>query len=127
MLTEERFRSWLEDYRRVWEKRELEVIDTLYADDVRYFETPFDDPMEGREAVLAYSKQNAGAQRDIRFWHEPIAVTGDIGIARWGASFTRVPSGAKVELDGTFIIRFDDYGRCRELREWWHRRESQGD
>jgi hypothetical protein len=29
-----------------------------------------------------------------------------------------------VELDGVLAARFAADGRCREFREWWHRRET---
>jgi hypothetical protein len=123
-LDETAFGSWLDAYGRVWEGGDKENVRALYTEDVRYYETPFDEPLQGVEAVYGYAAEAGTAQKDIRFWHEPLAVIGDTGIARWGASFVRVPSGVKVELDGMFMISFAPDGRCRELREWWHRRES---
>jgi len=119
-------KRWLDEYGRVWEQGDADASGRLYTEDVKYYETPFSQPVEGREAVQNYCIEAAGAQRDVRFSHEPYVMTGDTGIARWHSSFVRVPSGLGVDLDGVFVLRFDENGRCRELREWWHRVETEG-
>jgi len=55
-----------------------------------------------------------------------LAVEGDTVVAHWTASFVRVASGARVALDGMFLLEFDDQLACRTLREWWHREECAG-
>jgi ketosteroid isomerase-like protein len=118
---------WLDKYGRAWERGDAEASIGLYSEDVRYYETPFDAPEIGHESVRRYCLEAAGAQRDVRFSHEAYSMEGDTGIARWRASFVRVPSGMHVELDGIFVLRFDGDGKCRELREWWHRAETEGE
>ena len=61
---------------------------------------------------------------NVAFKSEIVAVSGEIGIARWSASLTSAASGARVELDGVFVLKFDAGGLCSELREWWHVRAS---
>jgi hypothetical protein len=117
-------KRWLDAYGRAWESGDAAGAAALYSDDVKYYETPFDEPDCGIEAVYGYCKEAADSQRDVRFWHEPLGVKDNVGIARWGATFVRVPSGISVELDGIFVLTFDEHGKCSELREWWHRRET---
>ena len=124
MIDDESFRSWLDAYGHAWEAQDPEASATLYREDALYFETPFGEPMRGADAIRDYSSEAAATQADVRFGSEVLAFSGDTGIARWRASFTRVPSGVRVELDGIFLVTFDDAGRCHEFREWWHRRES---
>ena len=124
MIDDESFRSWLDAYGHAWEAQDPEGSAALYREDALYFETPFDEPMRGVAAVRDYAAEAAAAQKDVKFSADVLAVSGETGIARWRASFTRVPSGVQVELDGVFLVTFDDAGRCREFREWWHRRES---
>jgi hypothetical protein len=116
-------KKWLDAYGRAWEGGDPDAFAGLFTEDATYYETPFDEPIRGRAGIHAYLSSAAGAQRDVRFWHEPYS-TGEVGVARWGASFVRVPSGVKVRLDGVFAVRFDDGGECYEFREWWHRAES---
>jgi hypothetical protein len=117
-------KRWLDAYGRAWETGDADAAVQLYTPDVKYHETPFDEPDCGIEAVYGYCKEASDSQRDVRFWHDAHVVDGDRGIAHWGASFVRVPSGISVELDGIFVLKFDEHGKCSELREWWHRRET---
>jgi hypothetical protein len=50
-------------------------------------------------------------------------VTAEMGIARWWASFVIVPQDLQTKLDGIFVIELDAAGRCRSLREWWHKEQ----
>lgn len=115
---------WLERYGRAWIERDPVAAAALFTGDARYYETPFDPPLAGRAAIRAYWEDVPGSQRDISFTSRAIAVVGATAVAAWRAAFTRVPSGRRVELDGVFVLAFDEAGACCELREWWHRRES---
>ena len=44
---------WLQAYIEAWKTYDREKISALFADDVRYRYHPYDDPIEGREAVVA--------------------------------------------------------------------------
>jgi nuclear transport factor 2 (NTF2) superfamily protein len=115
---------WLDAYGRAWETMDPDAAIALFTEDASYQETPYDDPMRGSDQIRAYWAGVPEAQRDIRFEHEILAVVGNRGIAHWQASFTRVPSGADVTLDGIFVLDFDPDGRCETLREWWRLREE---
>jgi hypothetical protein len=77
--------------------------------------------MRGRPAILAYWSEVTRTEENIQFGFEVLAVTADFGIARWWASFLRVPPGLQTKLDGIFVISLDASGRCTSLREWWHK------
>ena len=47
------------------------------------------------------------------------AVDGNVGVAQWTATFTAASSGAKIELNGVFVLEFTATGLVSELREWW--------
>lgn len=122
-MTEKRLRDWLEAYGRAWMSRDADTAANLFSADVAYYETPFGEPARGRTGVYRYWSAATGAQRDITFRYEILAVTASGGIVRWSADFTRIASGARVQLDGVLLLEFDEEGLCRRLREWWHRRE----
>jgi hypothetical protein len=119
----ESFRSWLDAYGRAWEARDPEALAALYAEDATYQEDPFDEPMRGRPTIQAYASEAGRTQEQISFRYDILAITQDVGISRWWASFTRVPSKVRVKLDGVFVVTFDAHNLCTEFREWWHRRE----
>ena len=124
IMKSESLRTWLEAYGRAWETRDPEAVRRLFAEDATYQETPFTQPMRGPDAIQQYwSQVVATAQEHIRFGYEVLAVAEDSAIVHWWASFVRVQSRAQVSLDGIFLLTFDTEGRCRELREWWVRKE----
>lgn len=118
------FDAWLANMGRAWEERDPDRAAELFADDALYYETPFSEPLRGREAIRAYWAEVPEAQDNVSFRYEVVAVAGEVGIARWWASLDRVSSGVHAELDGVFVLTFSASGRCSEFREWWHRVET---
>lgn len=119
-MTADQFHEWLDAYGKAWETRDPQAAVALFTSDVEYYETPFDAPFSGQEAVRSYWTGATGAQRNIRFDHQPVAMTEHVGVARWHATFQRIPSGKEVELDGVLVVTFTPDNLCRILREWWH-------
>ncbi len=117
------FKTWLEAYGRAWRDRNPQAAADLFTEDGTYQVTPFLEPMRGRPAILEYWSQVARTEEDIQFGYEVLAVTPEFGIARWWASFVRVPPGLRTKLDGIFLISLDADGHCRSLREWWHKEQ----
>jgi len=122
-MDRESFDHWLASYGSAWVKRDAQAAASLYADDATYQVTPFDEPLRGREAIYEYWVGVAKTEDKIRFSYEIVAVTPEHGIARWWASFVRVPPGLETRLDGIFLISLDSEGHCLSLREWWHKRQ----
>jgi uncharacterized protein (TIGR02246 family) len=118
------FKSWLEAYGRAWVARNPQAAADLFAEDGTYQVTPFVEPMRGRAAILEYWSNVARTEQDIQFGYEILAVTEEAGIARWWASFVIVPQGLQTKLEGIFLITLDADGRCRSLREWWHKEQN---
>jgi hypothetical protein len=125
MTTPAAFADWLRRYGQAWITGDPRAAVDLFSRDAAYHETPFDPPMVGHDAIRRYWTEGAQeGQREVTFAAQPVAVDGDAGMARWQATFVRVRNGALVELDGVLAARFGADGRCREFREWWHRRET---
>ena len=123
-MTIEEFKSWMDAYGRAWEKRDPRAAAELYAEDGSYQVSPFVEPMRGRKAIREYWSEVARTEQDIRFGYEVLAVTAEFGIARWCASFIRIPPWLDTKLDGIFLISLDANGKCRSLREWWHKQQN---
>jgi SnoaL-like domain len=115
-----RFSRWLEAYGRAWEALDADAAADLFTEDATYREQPFEEPARGREEIRAYWQEAVDAQEDVRFGYEVLAEN----VARWWCSFSRKASGKRVELDGIFVCKFADDGRCSTFREWWHARET---
>jgi SnoaL-like protein len=123
----EAFQAWLGAYGRAWMGRDARSAGDLFAEDGTYQITPFEEPVRGRAAIIAYWRRVAETEREIVFGYEVLSVTVDVGIARWWASFLIVPERLQTRLDGIFVVSFDEDGRCKALREWWHKEQSRAD
>jgi hypothetical protein len=112
--------KWLAGYERAWEQRDPARAAELFTANAAYHEMPFEAPKAGQAGIREYWASVTADQRDIDFKSQVISVTGQTGVAHWSATLTAPSSGARVELDGVFVLTFDANGRCSELREWWH-------
>jgi hypothetical protein len=121
----EHFDNWLKGYGKAWEKGDPNATKALFTSDAHYYETPFDPPMIGLDAIYKYWNDNAGvSQEDVSFSYNLLAVDENVGLAHWRALFKRLPSGNSVTLDGIFKVEFSEDGKCKIFREWWHRIEE---
>lgn len=122
-LTYEHFRRWLNIYGKASEENDAQASADLFAQDACYYESPFDEPMIGREAIFAYWNKGAQTLKDKISCHEILAVKDKIGIARWQSRFTVIESRKRLALDCLFVVEFDEAGLSQTFREWWHFRE----
>jgi ketosteroid isomerase-like protein len=122
---------WLDDYVQAWKSYDREAIAALFSDDVEYRYHPNDEPLRGRDAVIA-SWLGEGADDNDRdapgtfeVEYRPVAVDGDIAVATGTSSYREEPNGEIVRVyDNCFVMRFDDRGRCREFTEWYVKRPA---
>jgi ketosteroid isomerase-like protein len=121
-LTTAALQKWLAGYQRAWESRDAARAAELFTPNAAYHEMPFEAPKAGQAGIREYWSSVTADQRDIDFKSQVVAVNGQTGIAHWSATFTAASTGARIELDGVFVLTFDAGGRCSELREWWHLR-----
>ncbi len=125
-MNRDQFKSWLDAYGRAWETRSSEAVGELFTEDATYQETPFVEPLPGRQAIRDYWTQKVQrSQEQARFGYEILAGMESTCIAHWWAFFVRVPTKSKVKLDGIFVLTFDADNLCQTLREWWVRQENQ--
>ena len=115
------FKSWMDAYGKAWETRNPEAAAALFTENGTYQVTPFLEPMRGRKAIFEYWSEVARTEEDIRFGYVVLVANGELNIARWSASFVRVPPGLQTQLDGIFLISLDEEGLCKSLQEWWHK------
>jgi len=119
-LTLETFSSWLEAYSRASIQGDHQASAELFARNAKYYETPFDDPMIGRDAIQKYWETGARTLKDKEANYQVVSVKDNLGIAGWSSKFTDVKSGKRLALDCLFLVEFDEHFKCRVFREWWH-------
>lgn len=119
-MEEREARAWLAAYGGAWAARDSAAFVRLFSEDVHYHWTPFEAPKVGREALAAAFEAATGRQERIAFRSSVIGVRPGRTLAHWRCSFVRVGSGRTVQLDGIFLMEFNDERACTRFREWWH-------
>ena len=119
-LDEGKFAAWLEGYKAAWEARDPEAAAALFTDRATYRETPFDEPFAGRDAIRDYWTGAVARQSAVTFTYEVVACARAEGVCQWHATFTGVPGGERIDLDGIFRCRFAEDGNVDRFEEWWH-------
>lgn len=110
--------EWLAAYRRAWVERDPDAAAALFTEDATYRVQPYEEPHVGPQGVRDYWARVTATQRDVELeYGVPISV-GDRTAVEWWA--TLESDGAAVTLAGSFMLRFDESGLCRALREYWH-------
>jgi len=115
------YKNWLEKLKEIWEAKNPDAIVDLCADTFLWYETPFDEPLTKKEHLLA-EWQGILKQEDIKVTYEVMCTNENMGFAHWHATFTRLPSNEKAELDGIFLVMLDVEGKCTEFRQWYNSR-----
>jgi ketosteroid isomerase-like protein len=123
--------NWLADYVEAWKSYDRDQIAALFSEDVKYRYHPYDEAVEGRQAVveswLGEGEHEGASTRDEEGTYdasyEPVAVDGDVAVATGTSTYFTEPAGDVDKVyDNCFVIRFDAEGRCREFTEWYVRR-----
>jgi len=111
---------WHEAYKRAWEDLDPQAAAELFTEDGTYAWGPFEEPLRGREAIRARWAEVTAGQSNVSFGYELLGELDAGGISRWWCSFD--VEGARIELDGIFIVALTGDGLCSEFREWWNER-----
>jgi SnoaL-like protein len=123
--------TWLDRYVAAWLSYDAKDIATLFSEDVAYRYHPSDEPITGREAIVASwlgeGNVNGASSRDApgtyAGQYEPVAIDGDVIVATGTSSYRERPDGPIVRVyDNCFVMRFDADGNCREFTEYYLRR-----
>lgn len=118
-MNESSFNSWFKTLGEAWVTKNPELIGSICAEDVKYYEHPFEEPRIGKDAVVAEWQNVPNSQKDIIFDYDIIGITNDTGIAHWRASFTRISEEKRDVLDGVFTVKLNGSGLCTEFHMWW--------
>ena len=122
-LTLDHFTTWMTTYGRASVENDPQESANLFAENARYHENPFDEPIAGRAAIHAYWDKGARNLKDKEATFEILSVEENRGIVRWQSKFTVTESGKRLAVDCLFVVEFNDEGLCQTFREWWHIRE----
>lgn len=124
--------QWLNRYVTAWLTYEPEAIGALFTDDVAYRYHPADEPVVGREAVVAAwlgDRAAPGASTRDEYGtydaaYQPVAVDGDVVVATGTSRYRETPGGPVVRTyDNCFVMRFER-DRCSDFTEYYVKRDA---
>jgi hypothetical protein len=120
--------DWLDRYIDAWISYDRTDISKLFSEDVAYRYHPYDEPIVGRDAVVASwlgeLETDAASSRDLPGTYgaeySPVAVDGDTVVATGTSWYLSEPGGPVLRTyENCFVMRFDGEGSCREFTEYF--------
>jgi SnoaL-like domain len=119
--------AWLDAYSQAWRSYDPRAIGELFSSDAQYAYSPWDEPVRGREAIVASWLEDKDEPGTYDGRYEPLAVDGDLAVATGRSRYLDADGAVEREYSNMFVLRFDAEGRCREFREWYMlRRDDAG-
>jgi hypothetical protein len=127
MIDTATLQQWLNSYVEAWRSNDPEQIGSLFSEDARYAWSPFDEePAHGRDAIVEAWLNEPDDPDTWECSYEPLAITGDLGVARGWTRYRRVGSKPAREYANVFVMRFDSANLCSEFTEWYMERPTTG-
>jgi ketosteroid isomerase-like protein len=113
-MTRERIQAWLDAYVAAWRSYDEAAIGELFSADASYRYHPYDEPENGRDAIVAGWLEDRDEPGSWEARYEPLLVEGDRAVA---TGETRYADGQT--FSNLFVLEFDGEGRCRDFTEWY--------
>ncbi|HEX8102164.1 MAG TPA: nuclear transport factor 2 family protein [Solirubrobacteraceae bacterium] len=122
---------WLSRYVEAWRTYDRERIAALFSAGAKYRYHPYDEWIDGRDAIVrAWLGEDESARDQPDTWqaeYRTIALDGDVAVAVGTTTYSVEPGGPVDRVyDNCFVLRFDAGGRCSEFTEWYVRRPQPG-
>ena len=109
--------DWIDAYRRSWETADSEAAGALFSNDASYRSNIFEEPHAGRSGIEDYWRNVTAAQSDVTVRMGSPVIDGPRVVVEFWT--TMLVGGEKLTLPGCLLLRFDEDGRCTDLREYW--------
>jgi ketosteroid isomerase-like protein len=117
---------WLADYVEAWMTYDRGKIEGLFAEDIAYRYHPWDEPIQGRDAIVQSWIDERDEPGTYEGDYRAVAVDGDVAIATGTSTYFAEPGGPVDRIyDNCYVMRFDSEGRCSEFTEWYMKRPSE--
>jgi SnoaL-like domain len=113
-LTDDDVQGWLDRYVEAWRTYDEDEIGALFSEDASYQYQPWDEPVRGREAIVASWLADTDPPGSWRASYRPYLISGNRAVITGTSEYVR----------GTFYwniwsLTFDDHGRVSEFTEWF--------
>lgn len=120
-LTHAQFQDWLDRYVAAWKSYDPQEIGALFAENAEYRYHPKDDPISGRDAIVASWLDGKDEPGLYDAAYEPMAIDGESHVARGWSRYLNPDGSTRDEYWNVYLVTFDDNGRATAFTEWWIR------
>ncbi len=122
MLDNATVSAWLDAYVHAWKTYDPQAIGALFSDQATYAYDPFNKPVRGRAAIVAFWLEDRDDPGTYDGHYEPIMIEVNRAVTNGRSLYYKQDGSISAEWDNIFVLRFDDEGRCVEYREWYMKR-----
>ena len=114
--------AWLDAYVHAWKTYDRQAIGALFSEQATYAYDPFNKPVRGRAAIVAFWLEDRDEPGTYDGHYEPIMIEGNRAVTNGRSLYYKQDGSISSEWDNIFALRFGDEGRCVEYREWYMKR-----
>jgi uncharacterized protein (TIGR02246 family) len=108
----------LDRYKRAWEKRDPDAAVALYREDAEMRLDPFEDALQGANAIREFWNNVAATQANVEFDAERVWVSGPTVLASWHAAYTWRQTAERYRVRGFATFELDDAGLIARHKQW---------
>jgi SnoaL-like domain len=113
------FQGWLDRYVEAWRTYDPQQIGSLFSADAKYRYHPQDEPLNGRDEIVANWLENKDDPGTYDAKYEPAAIDGDTYVAKGGSRYFDAAGALDNEFLNVYFIKFNDAGEATEFTEYW--------
>jgi hypothetical protein len=114
------FQAWLDRYVEAWKTYDEGTIRSLWSEDATYRYHPQDEPLRGRDAIVANWLENKDDPGTYDAKYGVLAVDGDTFVANgWSRYLDATTKDMTDEYLNVYVCKFNDAGECTDFNEYW--------
>jgi ketosteroid isomerase-like protein len=118
-MTRDDVQRWLDGYVAAWHSYDADAIGALFAADATYRYHPWDEPVVGREAIVADWRGDRDAAGTWEAQYEPYTLDGDRAVAIGESRYLEPDGSLRTLFYNLWTLRFDGDGRCTDFVEYF--------
>ncbi len=117
-MNKEHFTDWVKGYVQAWNSNQEDDIGRIFSEGALYFTSPFDEPWQGREAIIKGWLEIKDEPDNFRFEFEVLAFDGELGIVRGETHYFKPAK----EYANIWLVKLNEQGQCKEYVEYCERK-----
>ncbi len=120
-MVHEDVRRWLDRYVEAWRTHDPPSIGDLFSEDAEYRYHPREEPVRGREAIVAawLAPDAIDSPGSWLAEHRPFAVEGRRAVAVGWSRYLEPDGSERRTYGNCFALEFDPDGHGRSSTEWY--------